>query len=216
MEEAAALRVAEVRVGRVAAVRGMRTGYGKEAASGRVHLGRDGFDGDAQADRRYHGGPDMAALAYGADHYPRWRDELAWPGFPVGGFGENLPLAGCDERSVCIGDVFRIGSASVQVASPRKPCSKIARYWRRPALLKVAISSGRTGWYLRVLEEGTVEAGDGAALVERPHPDWPVLRVFRIGLARRQKRQEAADAARSISALSERWKAWLRSEPAEI
>jgi len=210
------MRVTSVRTGRVARVRRMWTGYGKDPAAGPVRLGKEGFDGDAQADRRYHGGPDMAALAYGAGHYPRWREELSWPELGEGAFGENLPVEGADEESVCIGDVWRIGSAVLQVASPRKPCSKISRFWQKPELLKLVVQSGRTGFYFRVLEEGAVEAGNEVIVLERPHPDWPVLRVFRIGMARARNREQAKEAAGAVTALAERWKAWLRFEPADV
>lgn len=210
------MRVTSVRTGRVVRVRGMRTGYGKEPAAGPVRLGREGFDGDAQADRRYHGGPDMAALAYAVAHYPRWREELLWPELGPGAFGENLPVEDADEQSVCIGDVWRIGGATLQVASPRKPCSKIARFWQKPELLKLVVQSGRTGFYFRVLEEGVLQAGDEIRLADRLHPEWPVLRIFRIGMARARNRAEARDAAQTVTALSERWKAWLRFEPADV
>ncbi|HEY2030184.1 MAG TPA: MOSC domain-containing protein [Myxococcales bacterium] len=210
------MRVTSVRTSSVVRVRGMRTGYGKQAAAGPVRLGKEGFDGDAQADRRYHGGADMAALAYAVAHYPRWREELSWPELGPGAFGENLPVEGADEHSVCIGDVWRVGSAVLQVASPRKPCSKISRFWQKPELLKLVVQSGRTGFYFRVLEEGVIEAGDEVVIADRPHPEWPVLRVFRIGMARAKDRATARATAQTVTALAERWKAWLRFEPADI
>jgi MOSC domain-containing protein YiiM len=210
------MRITSVRTGRIVRVHGVQTAYGKEPARGPVRLGKQGFEGDVQADRRYHGGPDMAALAYGEDHYPRWRDELAWPEIGPGALGENLPVTGADEESVCIGDVWRIGGATLQVASPRKPCSKIAKFWQKPELLKQVVKSGRTGFYLRVLEEGLVQAGDEVLLVDRPHAEWPVLRVFRIGMARNRDRGAAREAAQEVRALAERWKAWLRLLPADV
>jgi hypothetical protein len=78
----------------------------------------------------------MAVLACSADHYPAWRTELTFAGFPLGGFGENLSVEGASEETVCIGDVWQAGKAALQVASPRKPCSKISQFWSRPTLLK--------------------------------------------------------------------------------
>ena len=192
---------------------GLRTAFGKQPAPGPVHAGHQGLEGDAQADRRYHGGPEMAALAYSADHYPAWRVELDWPALPLGGFGENLSVSGASEQSVCIGDVWRAGSAVLQIASPRKPCHKISAYWGRPDLLLLVQQSGRSGWYLRVLEEGGLSAGDAIELVDRPHPQWSVARA---NLAALQRKSEAARELAEVFALSGRWKAWLLGHPARI
>jgi MOSC domain-containing protein YiiM len=209
------VRLVSVQVGPVAQHGSMRTAFGKQPVAFAVRVGVEGLAGDAQEDRRYHGGPEMAVLAYSADHYPSWRTELSFAGFPLGGFGENLSVEGASEETVCIGDVWQAGEAALQVASPRKPCSKISRFWSRPALLKSVERSGRTGWYLRVLQEGELQAGDAVRLLERPHPQWNVLRAFRVGVRPRRMREEALELAQ-VAALSERWKSWLRGEPALV
>jgi MOSC domain-containing protein YiiM len=209
------VRIVSVQVAPVTLVGEMRTAFGKRPVAGPVRVGKENLAGDAQEDRRYHGGADMAVLAYAADHYPGWREELGWPGLPLGGFAENLSVAGATEETVCIGDVWRAGTALLQVASPRKPCSKIARFWNRPRLARLVVKSGRTGWHLRVLEEGSLQAGDEIALIERLHPEWTVRRVFRIAMTRKSEREQALEAAR-VPALADRWKAWLRGEPAQI
>ncbi len=190
---------------------GFRTGYGKADVAGPARIFRDHVDGDWQADRRYHGGPDMAVLAYAASHYPRWREQLDWPSLPHGGFAENCTVEGATEDEACIGDVWRVGSATLQIASPRKPCRTIARYWRKPELLRLVEESGRFGWYLRVLEEGAVEAGQEIALLQRPHPEWNVARAMRISRERKQQPEPARELA-AVAALSDRWKAFLRGE----
>jgi MOSC domain-containing protein YiiM len=144
----------------------MRTAYGKRPVQGLVHVLVQGLEGDEQA-WRHHGGPEMAVLAYSADHYPLWRAELSWPELPLGGFAENLTVAGASEETVCIGDVWRAGTAVLQVASPRTSCRKMSRFWKRPGLAKAAEVSGRVGWYLRVLQEGALQAGDEVTLAER-------------------------------------------------
>ena len=93
-------------------------------------------------------------------------------------FGENLLVAGLEERSVCIGDVWEVGGARLQVSQPRWPCAKIEMYNRLPGLLVRVRATGRYGWLLRVLRSGELGAGDAVSLVERPHPAWPVSRVF--------------------------------------
>jgi len=209
------MRIASVQVGKPALVGEMRTAFGKQPVVFEVRVGRQNIEGDGQADRRYHGGPDMAVLAYSAEHYPLWRAELSWPELPLGGFGENLSVEGATEETVCIGDVWRAGSTALQVASPRKPCSKISDYWGRPDLLKLVEHTGRFGWYLRVLEEGALGAGAQIALIERPHPDWTVARAYRIGIARAKDRGAARELAQ-LAALADRWKAWLIGKPARI
>ncbi len=187
----------------------MRTGFAKRAVTGKVHVGRTNLDGDGQADRRYHGGPDMAVLAYSADHYPSWRAELCWPELPLGGFGENLSVSGTTEHLACVGDVWRAGTALLQISSPRNPCVKISTFWGRPDLLDRVRRTSRFGWYLRVLEEGDLEAGIAVALVARPHEAWPISRVSDVMTRRREDPEAARDLA-GVAALSERWKARLR------
>jgi MOSC domain-containing protein YiiM len=157
----------------------MRTAFGKRQVLGPVRVGRENLEGDKQADRRHHGGPEMALLAYAADHYPSWREELSWPSLPFGGFGENLTVSGVSEETACIGDVWRAGSALLQISKPRAPCQKISEFWGRPKLLARVWESGRFGWYLRVLEEGVLQAGDEVLLVERRPPQLTVLRAAR-------------------------------------
>jgi MOSC domain-containing protein YiiM len=152
------------------------TSFFKAPVEGPVWVGKTNVRGDAQADLRVHGGPDKAVMAYAAAHYPLWREELGVE-MPFGGFGENFTVAGQDESSVCIGDVYAVGGARLQVSQPRGPCWKIARRWRIRDLSARVQATGRTGWYLRVLEEGEVEAGMPIRLVERPHSGWTVARA---------------------------------------
>lgn len=209
------MRIASVQVGKPARRGSLRTAFGKDAVAGRVSVLRESLEGDAQADRRHHGGPEMAVLACGADHYPLWRAELCWPELPLGAFGENLSVEAAREDTVCIGDIWRVGTAVLQVASPRKPCRKIAAFWGREDLLARVLESGRCGWYLRVLERGHLEAGDVIELLSRPHPEWSIARATRAATARVTSRPRALELA-SVDALPERWKAWLRGKPARI
>lgn len=156
--------------------RAWTTAFFKEPVSGPVFLARTNLDGDRQADPEHHGGPDKAVMAYAASHYALWRQELGRE-LPHGGFGENFTVQGADESTVCIGDVYAIGEARVQVSQPRIPCWKIARRWGIRDLSARVQRTRRTGWYLRVLVEGHVAPGDEIVLLDRPHPDWPVLRA---------------------------------------
>jgi MOSC domain-containing protein YiiM len=127
------------------------------------------FDGDRQADRVNHGGLEKAVCVYPFDHYPYWKRRLGRDLQP-GAFSENLTVSGAIEAEVCVGDVFRIGEATVQVSQPRMPCAKLAGKNASKLLPKLLADTGYTGFYMRVLSEGSVKAGDGFDLV-RAHPE---------------------------------------------
>ena len=146
--------------------RKVRTGIFKDPVLFRVRATRLGLDGDVQADRRVHGGPEMAVYAYDLSGYAHWRGELGVD-FPFGQFGENLTVEGMPETEVRIDDVYRIGAALLQVSKPRSPCFKLALRMERPDFPKRFLRSRRTGFYLRVLEEGELGAGDPITLVSR-------------------------------------------------
>ena len=156
------------------------TGFFKSSANGPVFVRFMNLEGDRQADLKHHGGVDKAVLAYSADHYPKWREELGMPEMPHGAFGENLTIGGLSEESVCIGDHYRIGDATFEVSQPRQPCWKLARRWRMHNLTGIVVANGRTGWYFRVLQEGLIEAGMSVSLIERPNPEWTAARANQI------------------------------------
>jgi MOSC domain-containing protein YiiM len=185
-----------------------RTGFYKRPVSGPVRLGRTNLVGDGQANLRVHGGPDKAVLAYAASHYPIWRAELDMPDLPYGGFGENFTVTFLDETNVCLGDVYAIAEAQVEVSQPRRPCMNITRRWKRPGLTQRVEATGRHGWYMRVLTEGEVVAGEPIVLLERPFPDWTVARASRAMLDRSTDRVEAA-ALRDVPTLSDAWRQTL-------
>lgn len=135
------------------------TGISKLPVAGPLRLGKGGFEGDGVGDLRHHGGGDKAVCVYGIDHYPYW-ERLLGIELPPAPFGENLSVSGLVEETVCIGDVFTLGSALVQVSQPRQPCTTLAARYGREDFVKLVVDSGRTGFYLRVLEEGTVRQGD--------------------------------------------------------
>ncbi len=143
----------------------------KTPVAGAVVVDSLGLDGDAQADPRVHGGPEKAVLAYATRHYSEtWRPHLAADTLRPGAFGENLAVDGLDEATVAIGDVFAIGSTRLQVSQPRGPCWKLVRKFRRADLVDLVLGNGCTGWYLRVLEDGALAAGQPIVLLDRPHP----------------------------------------------
>jgi MOSC domain-containing protein YiiM len=184
------------------------TGYGKQPVTGPVRVSRENLEGDGQANRRIHGGADMAVLAYAEAHYEQWRAELAWTDLPHGAFAENFTVAGTSEDAACLGDVWRVGTAVLQVSEPRKPCRNISRFWGRSDLFRLVERTGRHGFYLRVLEQGTAEAGQPIALVDRPHPDWSLARAIAARRHAARDREEAAALA-SVAALGGDWRGHL-------
>lgn len=139
----------------------------KEPAGGRVAVRRLSLAGDWQADLRSHGGLNKAVYAYPLEHYARWATELGRDDLRPGQFGENLTVEGLAEDAVRLGDAFRVGTALLQVTQPRYPCFKLGIRMGDASFPRHFLASGRTGFYLRVLEEGELSAGDAVELVER-------------------------------------------------
>jgi MOSC domain-containing protein YiiM len=190
-----------------------KTGFFKTPIEGPVFVGKTNVAGDGQADLVNHGGVDKAVLAYSADHYPNWRNELRLPDLPYGAFGENLTIADMREETVCIGDTFRIGTAIFEVSQPRQPCWKLARRWRMHELTGMVVRNGHTGWYLRVWEQGWIEAGMPVVLVERPNPAWSIARANEI-LHHRRKDLPLTLALADVPELAQSWVEELRERAA--
>lgn len=190
-----------------------RSAFFKEPVLGPRRLTCTNLEGDGQADLHVHGGPDKAVCVYPALRYPYWERELRIPSLPPGAFGENFTVDGVVESDVCVGDVYQVGGATVQVSQPRGPCWKLARRWKVKDLAVRFQRTGFTGWYLRVLAQGTVEAGQYLTLVERPHPEWSIARANQINYHEREDR-EAARALAACEALGRRWRDRLAARAA--
>lgn len=139
----------------------------KEPVEGPVWLGRLTLAGDGQADLTVHGGEHQAAYSYPVEHYTHWARVLGRAAFPPGMFGENFTISGCLEKEACIGDVWQIGGAQVQITMPRLPCFKFGHKIGQPQILKEFLHSGFSGFYHRVVQEGAVSAGDQITLLHR-------------------------------------------------
>jgi MOSC domain-containing protein YiiM len=164
-------RLASVNVGLPETVsfdgRDVSTGIFKEPVHGPVGVARLGLAGDGQADLSVHGGVDKAVYAYSLVDTAYWRRTLGRDDLGPGTFGENLSLEERSDEDFALGDVLRVGDAVLQVTQPRQPCVKLALKLGLPRFPKQFTRSGRVGFYLRVLEEGTLEAGDRIECVER-------------------------------------------------
>ena len=188
--------------------RALRSAIWKQPVLLPLDLGLEGLAGDQQANRRVHGGRDKAVCVYPAEHAVYWRETLGVPEWGPGAVGENFTVDGQTETSVCLGDIYDVGTARVQVSQPRSPCQTLARRWQRPDLPKRVVQSGYSGWYLRVLRVGRVESGAALTLVTRPHPAWTIARVNDVsyGLVP----SVGADDVRALAALPELADAWTR------
>jgi MOSC domain-containing protein YiiM len=188
----------------------VRSGIRKERVTGEtIVVGKTNLAGDKQADPRVHGGPDKAIYVYPSEHLPIWTTELGFDALlGPNAFGENLTIAGIVETDACIGDVWRWGSALVQISQPRGPCYKLEIALDRPGLIPVFTLSGRTGWYLRVLKTGEAPVGGPIELVER-HPVG--LTVWEANHARMIGTDAALiEKALSVPELAYAWRRGLR------
>ena len=142
----------------------------KAPIEGRTVLRQTGLEGDEQADRRFHGGPEKAVYLYSSEHYAFWQRALRSAPLPPGTLGENLTIGGFErglEAELHVGDVLRVGDARVQLTTPRQPCWKLETRMGLPGFAKSFLESGRIGMYARVVAEGLVGAGDPVDVVER-------------------------------------------------
>jgi MOSC domain-containing protein YiiM len=181
------------------------TGFYKLPTAGNVQLKRLGLVGDAVADTTNHGGLDKAILCYAASHYTDWGSEYPDLGMRGGALGENLTLAGADETTICIGDRYQVGDCEIEVSQPRQPCWKISRRWAVKTLTKQVTQTGRTGWYMRVISEGTLQSGQRLLRLDRPNPDWPVSRANDVMFSREADRLAVFELM-NLKELSNEWK----------
>jgi len=189
--------------------RAVRTGIFKDPVEGRVAVRALNLDGDRQADLTVHGGVSKAVYVYPSEHYAYWREELPGVELPWGMFGENLTTEGLLEGAVGIGDRFRIGSAQVVVTEPRMPCYKLGLRFRRDDVIKRFLASRRTGFYLAVLNEGEVEAGDRMERLSRDPHGVTVADITHL-YTRKPHDVGLLQRAMSVEALPESWRTYFQ------
>ena len=188
----------------------IQTGIFKKPVAGPVRAALYNLEGDGQADLDNHGGLHKAVYAYALDHYAYWRETLGRDEMAYGQFGENLTIAGLDESVCCVGDRLQIGSALFAITQPRVPCYKLGIRFGDERLPKLFSQSARTGFYLSVLREGVIEAGDAVEVVERGYRKVAIKPLFEAYMKRGGKDAERILLrALEVPELSAEWRAQI-------
>lgn len=181
----------------------------KRPVQGMIRVGWNGLAGDSVADPVHHGGWDKALHLYPQDHYDWWRarkPDSALLNAP-GAFGENIASHGMTEEDICLGDRFALGSAIVEVSHGRQPCWKLDHRFGARDVMVTMIKTARSGLYFRVIREGEAQGGSIMPLLERPHPQWSIARVFRLLIGGGHKGdREAVRALAAMPVLAENWR----------
>jgi ferredoxin-NADP reductase/MOSC domain-containing protein YiiM len=195
--------------------RTVRTAIWKQPVEGPRMVRRINIDGDDQADRRAHGGEHRAVFVYQIDSYRYWERELGRDDFGYGQFGENFTVEGLADDEVCIGDRYRIGEALFEVTQPRVTCYRVGIRMNEPAMPSLLVAHHRPGFYLRVLEEGPVQAGDAIDKAADGPERLTVAEVDAL-LYLPNKSRAVLERALRVPALSEGWKGSFRELLAKI
>lgn len=188
--------------------RGRLSAILKTPVVGPWHITETGLSGDSQADLVNHGGLEKAVHHYPRDHYAGWATEIPQAAAILGeapAFGENISTLGMTEGNVHVGDIYRVGGVELQVSQGRQPCWKLNARFGIPDMARRVQSSGRTGWYYRVLQPGEIRPGDRLELAHRPQPDWPLARITNLLYHRTLAFDDLAELA-EISELAAGWR----------
>ena len=199
------IKLLQLRIGRLQtlATSGVETGIYKQPVD-QAFLTTTGLEQDEHGDPRHHGGPEKALHHFASEHYRGLQNGLPEPAAghcQPGAFGENLVTEGLTESDVCVGDVFRLGDALLQVSQPRQPCWRLNTRFGIADMSRRFQETLRTGWYYRVLQEGMIHAHDSLQLEQRDNSDWPLSRVLE-GLYQRPRELESFRGMASLTTLS--------------
>src|SRR5271163_5057228 len=190
--------------------RTVRTGVWKDPVPGSCRVGKLNVDGDGQGDLAGHGGEQRAVFVYQIDSYHYWERELGRDDFVYGQFGENFTVEGLGDDEVCIGDRYKIGSATFEVTQPRVTCYRVGIRMNDPQIPALLVSHHRPGFYFRVLEEGEVQAGDEILKLASGPEEMSVAEVSGLLYLPGHPRQQLLRALR-IPALSPGWQGSFRA-----
>jgi MOSC domain-containing protein YiiM len=180
-----------------------RTGIDKRSVSGPIEFKNNGVAGDRIIDTNVHGGYDQAVYAYASEDAQWWEKEINEV-IPAGRFGENLTTEGIDVNAALVGEKWKIGSVILEVSQPRIPCRVFAGFWKRATLIKDFTQAGRPGTYLRIIQEGTAQAGDAIEVIYKPEHLIRISDLFAAKSGERSKINEI----KVVPQLSSEFKEW--------
>src|SRR4051812_6760586 len=199
------------------------TGIFKQPVEGRIALRELNLDGDRQADLTVHGGAEKAVYCYPLGHYEYWEKQLPGRDLPLGIFGENFTIdfggsTGAPEDTIHIGDRFSAGSAEVVVTQPRLPCYKLGVRFQMDDMVKRFLASALTGFYVAVIREGEVSAGDDMAVLSRDINAVPVSEITRLFVTKVLGDADLASVRQAllVPALPDSWKDYFRERLARL
>lgn len=156
------------------------TGIYKKPTDVPIYLQKEDVRGDEISDRRVHGGEFKACYLFSAYQYPFWRNLYPNLDWTYGMLGENLTIENLDEKTLFVGDIYKIGKATVQITIPREPCFKFAHKFGSNAVIQQFINNGYSGTYVRVLEKGEIKTGDALQLVEKAKDSISIFNFFEL------------------------------------
>jgi len=180
-----------------------RTGIDKRSVTGAIEFKNNGVVGDRVIDTNVHGGYEQAVYAYAREDAQWWEREINEE-IPAGRFGENLTTEGIDVNAALIGEQWKIGSVILEVSQPRIPCRVFAGFWKRATLIKDFTQAGRPGTYLRIIQEGTAQAGDAIEVIFKPDHTISISDLFAAKSGERSKINQIKD----VTYLSTEFKEW--------
>ncbi len=180
-----------------------RTGIDKRSVSGAIEFKNNGVVGDRVIDTNVHGGYEQAVYAYAREDAQWWEKEIKEE-IPAGRFGENLTTEGIDVNAALVGEQWKIGSVILEVSQPRIPCRVFAGFWKRATLIKDFTQAGRPGTYLRIIQEGTAQAGDAIEVIFKPNHTITISDLFAAKSGERSKINQIKD----VTYLSTEFKEW--------
>ena len=180
-----------------------RTGIDKRSVVGSVEFKNNGVAGDRIIDTNVHGGYDQAVYAYAREDALWWEKEIGEE-IPAGRFGENLTTEGIDVNAALVGEQWKIGSVILEVSQPRIPCRVFAGFWKHATLIKDFTQAGRPGAYLRIIQEGTAQAGDAIEVIYKPDHSVSIGDLFSAKSGERAKINEI----KVVPQLSQGFKEW--------
>ena len=166
-----------------------RTGIDKRSVDGPIEFKNNGLVGDRIIDTNVHGGYDQAVYAYAREDAQWWEKEINEE-IPAGRFGENLTTDGIDVNAALVGEQWKIGSVILEVSQPRIPCRVFAGFWKRATLIKDFTQAGRPGAYLRIIQEGSAQAGDAIEVIYKPDHEISISDLFSAKSGERTKINE--------------------------